>query len=211
MVDTRELIQAVDAASTPARLVETVRELAQVRSEEAIDKLIDVLSYNNPGAAMVAVEGLVQLGDTAVPTILNHIDSYDYGARAWSIRALSRIGNPLALEILIASAEADFALSVRRAAAKGLGSLRWSILESIEAIASARERALGALLKVSARDEEWVVRYAAVVGLEDLAQSEPFYRASILEHFGQRQEQDDDLCVRSRLAKAIAKLQTHPV
>ena len=63
-----------------------VRELAAATDPDAIPTLIKVLAYNNPGAAVAAVDGLVALGSTAVPTLLELIDGYNYGARAWAIR-----------------------------------------------------------------------------------------------------------------------------
>jgi phycocyanobilin lyase beta subunit len=55
---------------------------------------------------------------------------------------------------------------VRRAAARGLGSLDVTALDAAERD-GVRERVLGALA-AGCRDGEWVVRYAVVVGLESL-------------------------------------------
>lgn len=118
-------IAAVDAAASPLALLEAVRGLAAVDDPAAIPTLIRVLGYNNPGAAVAAVAGLVRLGEVAVDPLLNLLDGYNYGARAWGIRALAQIGDPRALETLIPAATSDFALSVRRAATYGLGTLRW--------------------------------------------------------------------------------------
>ncbi|NEO27753.1 MAG: HEAT repeat domain-containing protein, partial [Kamptonema sp. SIO4C4] len=128
MSDLNSYIQAVQAASSPVSLIKAVRQLAQLQNPDAIPMLIEVLGYNNPGAAIAAVEGLVKLGDVAVPVLLENIDGYDYGARAWANRALAEIGHPHALDNLLEAASSDFALSVRRAATKGLGSLQWSKL-----------------------------------------------------------------------------------
>lgn len=167
--------------------------------------LIKVLGFNNPGAAIAAVEGLVQLGDVAVPTLISQLDGYDYGARAWAIRALSRIKHPQALEILLDAATSDFSLSVRRGAAKGLGELRWDELPS-----SARERAQREVfeaLKIVARDEEWIVRYAAIVGLESLARAA--FRLEIQQYLQQRLAVEKDLTARSRLQLALKNILNH--
>jgi HEAT repeat protein len=50
------LIQAVDKADSADELLEAVKALAAVRHEAAIPKLVEVLGYNNPGAAVAAVE-----------------------------------------------------------------------------------------------------------------------------------------------------------
>jgi phycocyanobilin lyase beta subunit len=164
-----KLIQAVEDADSPLKLLRSVQALAAQNHEAAIPVLIRVLGYNNPGAAVAAVEGLVVLGAAAVPALLDHLDGYNYGARAWAIRALSRIGDPRALDTLSAAACQDFALSVRRAAAKGLGSVNWRSLPDLERRQRQQETCT-TLLQVC-KDPEWVVRYAAVVGLESLLQA----------------------------------------
>lgn len=201
----KSLIQAVENASSSEELVKAVWALSRTQSEEAIPMLIKVLGFNNPGAAIAAVEGLVQLGDVAVPTLISQLDGYDYGARAWAIRALSRIKHPQALEILLDAATSDFSLSVRRGAAKGLGELRWDELPS-----SARERAQREVfeaLKIVARDEEWIVRYAAIVGLESLARAA--FRLEIQQYLQQRLAVEKDLTARSRLQLALKNILNH--
>jgi phycocyanobilin lyase beta subunit len=162
------LIQAVNTADSKAGIVMAVRELAAAQDDQAIPTLIEVLGYNNPGAAVAAIEGLVALGSRAVPTLLEQLDSYNYGARAWAIRALALIGDPRALPVLLETANNDFALSVRRAAAKGIGAVDWSQLPEDQRYTSQIE-VLQTLLHTSAQDAEWVVRYAAIVGLQSLA------------------------------------------
>ncbi|ASC70691.1 Phycocyanobilin lyase subunit beta [Halomicronema hongdechloris C2206] len=165
--DLSTLIAAVEQADSATALVGAVRALAMAEHVEAIPTLIEVLGYNNPGAAVAAVDGLVRLDQAAVPALLAHLDGYNYGARAWAIRALALIGDPRALGVLVEAASQDFALSVRRAAAKGLGSLRWQELPP-EQIAPAQTQAFNILLQ-GCNDPEWVVRYAAIVGLQCLA------------------------------------------
>ena len=162
-----DLIQAVETADSKAGIVMAVRELATAREPDAIPTLIKVLGFNNPGAAVAAVDGLVALGSIAVPTLLALIDGYNYGARAWAIRALSLIGDPRALGVLIETAEGDFALSVRRAATKGIGTIDWTLLPDTEA-AAAQAEVMQTLIH-NTSDPEWVVRYAAIVGMESLA------------------------------------------
>jgi phycocyanobilin lyase beta subunit len=199
-----QLIRAVDEADSSAKLVGAVRSLAAARDPAAIPALMSALGYNNPGAAVAAVEGLVALGDVAVEPILAQVDGYNYTARSWALRALAQIADPRALELLLAAAETDFAPSVRRAAARGLGSLRWERMEPSQ-VPIARDRVL-AVLTVNATDLEWVVRYAAIAGLDGLLQSQPLLREQILGVLQERSQQDSDLVVRLRAQWAIERL-----
>lgn len=207
MTEINTLIQAVKQSNSASSLAKAVRELAATRQEAAVPTLVEVLGYNNPGAAVAAVDGLVTLGETAVPYLLNNIDSYDYGARAWAIRALAGVGDPRALDLLLEAAKGDFALSVRRAAAKGLGSLQWSKLP-IEQIQAAQTQ-VSQTLRSIVQDPEWVVRYAAVVGLQLLALSVE-HSDSLLkpieETWRQVAQADSELAVRARAQLALDSL-----
>lgn len=196
----QELIQAVEQANSDERLVESVRTLVACHSEDTIPTLIAVLGYNNPGAALVAVEGLIGMGEPAVMPLLEQLDDYNYGARAYSIRALAAIADPRALDVLVTAAATDFAPSVRRAAAKGLGNLHWYKLTP-EQITEAQAKALQTLLQV-AEDSEWAIRYAAVVGLQGLATSATATTESIQNWFEQMLSSEADSGVRSRVLMA---------
>lgn len=163
------LILAIEKACTPIELIGSAQALADYRSVDAIPALIAVLGYNNPGAAVTAMHGLIALGRVAVEPLLASIDDYNYGARAYSIRALARIGDPRSLDILLQSAETDFAPSVRRAAIKGLGSLRWDWTDwDIDTISQAQARALH-LLESLLDDTDWSMRYAVIAALDKIA------------------------------------------
>lgn len=167
MADAEALIKAVEQADSKGALVVAVRRLSQIRDQVSIPVLIRVLGYNNPGAAVAAVDGLAAIGDPAVPALLDQLDGYNYGARAWAIRAISNIAHPDGLAVLLDALLSDFALSVRRAAAYGLGRLRWELLPQNER-ETGQQRAMDALVG-ALNDDEWVVRYAALVGLQSLA------------------------------------------
>ena len=177
-VETLKLIQAVEEADSSDKLLDAVKALSEAKNNAAIDTLIAALGYNNPGAAVAAVDGLVALGDYSVEPLLEQLDGYNYGARAWSIRALAGIGNPRGLEILLKAAETDFSLSVRRAAARGLGCIRWTKMEA-SLVKENQQRVLQTLLKVC-NDPEWVVRYAAVYALQFLAMSASEYQPDLI-------------------------------
>jgi len=169
---TQKLIHAVEQADSPARLVAAVQALVAAEVEAGISTLIAVLGYNNPTAAVVAVEGLIHLGEVAVQPLIEQLDEYNYGARAYAIRALAAIADPRAIDVLLTAAATDFAPSVRRAATKGLGGLHWNKL-SVEQRSTAAEQALQTLISVS-QDPDWSIRYAAVVGLQALATTSHF-------------------------------------
>lgn len=203
------LIAAVHAADSAVRLTEAVWRLAAARRPEAIPTLIAALGYNNPGAAVAAVEGLIGIGKPAVPALLNELDEHNYTARAWAIRSLAGIGDPLGLTTLLGAATADFAVSVRRAAARGLGKLHWAEFPDSER-EIAQAEALDALLFVC-EDDEWVVRYAAVTGLEALAPAiwqYPAWRLPLRAKLADMTTQDSVGAVRARVALAQQRIQT---
>ena len=180
--DLLPLVAAVDGAHSAESLVQATRALALALAPPtdgssaltpemvtAIRTLVGVMGFNNPGAAVAAVDGLVACGPAAVDPLLEGLDNHNYGARAWAVRALAGIGDGRGLDLLEEALQGDIGPSVRRAAARGLGQLRLETLAP-ESRAPVWERCLGALERGS-QDDEWVVRYAVVVGLESLARS----------------------------------------
>jgi phycocyanobilin lyase subunit beta len=203
-----ELIQAVEQADSSEGLLNAVKALAAADSTEAIPTLITVLGYNNPGAAVAAVDGLIQLGEPAVLPLLEQLDGYNYGARAWAVRAMAGIGDPRGLDILLDAAVNDFALSVRRAAARGLGTIRWQQMPP-QQVEEAQIRVVKALLQAS-QDPEWVVRYAAVGGLQGLVDAattiEPPWLSEVRVRLDEMSDRDETLATRARAMLAQQKL-----
>jgi len=202
IADTQTLIRAVTEADSSARMVSAVQNLVAAKDTTAIPTLIAVFGYNNPAAAVIAVKGLIELGEIAVPQLLEQIDEYNYGARAYSIRSLAGIAHPHALDLLLEAAETDFAPSVRRAAAKGLGYLQWHKLDDSERTTATR-KALSTLFSIT-QDADWAIRYAAVVGLQELAKISSLQQ-EIEAKFSQMHESDDAIAVRARVALAQEK------
>ena len=165
-----EQITALQQADSAQDLLRATQELAASADASAAPVLVEVLGFNNPGAAVAAVEGLISLGTAAVDALLQ-LDPENYGARAWAVRALAGIGDVRGLELLLDALGSDVAASVRRAAAKGLGQLQLDELPPDQQQA-VRRQCLGALLAATS-DGEWVVRYAVAVGLELLAAGLP--------------------------------------
>jgi phycocyanobilin lyase subunit beta len=196
---TNELICGVTEADTPEKLVTAVKNLAVAKDEAAIPTLIAVFGYNNPTAAAIASTALVEMGEVAVPQLLTQIDDYNYGARAYSIRTLAAIADPRALDVLVDAAATDFAPSVRRAAAKGLGNLHWHKLDLPER-QTALTRVWETLLFVS-QDPEWSIRYAAIAGLQGLTKI-PDLQQPIHTRFQEMLDSEPERSVRARILLA---------
>jgi len=205
------LIHAVESADSAAKLVSSVRMLAATADVEAIPSLVSVLGYNNPGAAVAAVEGLIAIGESAVPNLLEQLDQQNYTARSWAIRALAGIGDPRGLVTLLGAATADFAVSVRRAAACGLGTMKWKGFPP-DVLEIAQEEVLEALVFAATQDDEWVVRYSAVVGLQSLAMAvmstAPEWFRQIISQIEAIANSDECLTVRARCIMAQQQLST---
>jgi phycocyanobilin lyase beta subunit len=163
-------IAALQQAGSAMALLEATQELAGCADASAAPVLVEVLGFNNPGAAVAAVDGLISLGTAAVEALLQ-LDPENYGARAWAVRARAGIGDVRGLELLLDALGSDVVASVRRAAAKGLGQLQLSELPPAQQ-QDIQRQCLGALLAATS-DGEWVVRYAVAVGLELLAAGLP--------------------------------------
>ena len=203
-------LQDVEAADSAQSMLDAVEDLAAIKHEGAIDMLIRVLGYNNPGAAVAAVDGLIQIGTPAASALLSQIDGYNYGARAWALRVLAGIGDPRGRDLILETAAEDFSLSVRRAAARGLGKIQWEKLSEQERQAG-QIKARETLLHVASEDVEWVVRYAAVVGLEGLAKAMVIdnkrdLAAPILGGLQDRIDQDEVPTVQARAQWALEKM-----
>jgi phycocyanobilin lyase subunit beta len=206
---TQKLIDKIEIADSANSLVDAVRDLADNATIAATETLIKVLAYNNPGAAVAAVDGLIAIGEPAVQPLLQELDDYNYGARAWAIRALGGIGDPRALEILLEAAAEDFALSVRRGAARGLGIITWQKMAP-EAVLEAQARALDTLIQVC-QDPEWVVRYAAISGLQALGVALKLFQPDLLPKLAniltKMASEESEVAVKARSQYAIQQLQ----
>jgi phycocyanobilin lyase beta subunit len=195
---TQVLIDAVEKADSAQKLFQAVRSLADSGDQGAIPILVKVLGYNNPGASVAAVDGLIKIGEPAVTHLLTNIDDYNYGARAWMIRVFAGVGDPRSLDLLLKTAIEDFSLSVRRAAVKGLGSIRWP-----ENALAEQTRVLDTLI-LACDDGEWVVRYAAIASLQSLAKITPNFQPQIQAKLEQLLVQDSELGIKARVKLALS-------
>jgi phycocyanobilin lyase beta subunit len=157
-----QLATQLEQATSEAELLGAVRALGSLGQVEGIPLLIRAFGFNRPAVGEAALEEVLRFGEAAVQPLLANIDGFDYGARAYSVRALARIGHGDAYPFLVEAIVADFAPSVRRAATRGLGRV------AAQRPLSDQEQALQ-LLRQCLGDADWGVRYAAVAALTDLA------------------------------------------
>jgi phycocyanobilin lyase subunit beta len=201
------LIATLDAADSAQRLLDATVAIAAVQSIEAIPTLVKVLGYNNPGAAVAAVDGLIQLGEPAATALIALLDGYNYGARAWALRALAGIGDPRSFDLVVATAREDFSQSVRRAATRGVGSVQWHQVEDPTQRQSMQHKARQTLMQILQQDHEWVVRYAALTALEQLSRSlDRRSVTDIRDRLASICHEDEALIVRSRAQLAIDRM-----
>jgi phycocyanobilin lyase beta subunit len=201
--------QACSAETLVAATLDLVKisphlPLNSIEQQAAINCLITLLATNNPGAAGIAVGGLIACKRAAVQPILNNLDEHNYGARAWAVRALAQIGDPRGLAVLQRAIEQDIGPSVRCAAAMGLGRIKLAELSPEEKLETMEICLAG--LKLGCADGEWIVRYAAVVGLENFGRtsSSSFAQASFLLLQARSQEGIEEVpVVRLRAAQAL--------
>jgi len=207
-IDIQPWSAAVDTADSVETRVEAVEAIAQTGSVDAQPTLLAELNFNNPGAAVAAVDGFILIGEPAVDPLLDLLNNQNYGARAWALRALAGIGDPKALELLMETAKTDHALSVRRAAARGLGTIRWHLVDPAQ-MTTQQQRVLETLTQV-AQDPEWVVRYAAIAGLQALAESltatQPQGISPLLKTLDALAQDDEEPSVRARAQMAQRQL-----
>ena len=212
------LLGELEQASSSESLVSATRNLAQLcpslvphssDQKATINALMGLLAANNPGAAVAAVEGLIACGKAAVEPLLHNLDEHNYGARAWAVRALASIGDPRGLPVLERAVASDIGPSVRRAAARGLGNLSLASTSASERELLV-ERCLSGLA-MGCADGEWVVRYAAVVGLDHfLRQAAEPWRSQGQNLLVQRSQTDTEDTPAVRLRAQVALEQFDP-
>jgi phycocyanobilin lyase subunit beta len=203
-IQVQEFLKNIENAGNAGELADAVKALAEAQIPETAPNLIRALNYNNPGAAVAAVDGLIGIGKPAVLPLLELLNDDNYGARAWALRALSGIGDPRSLPQLLDTAKNDFALSVRRAAAKGLGGIKWVEMDAADRLLAQQECC--EVLESLCIDPEWVVRYAAISGLESLGVVAQSLIPAMQRRLGKVAQDDVEVAVRSRALLALDRL-----
>ena len=163
----------------------------------AINAFIDSLKHHNPRVSAAAVEVLVESAPVTVqPLIDAFYNSTDQSIQAYIVQTLARIGNPEALDLLVEVVGTEVANhcqgNVRRIAARGLGRIG-STSNNPQIIHRAEQKLIWALLN----PEDWGLRYAAAVALQEIATPD----ANIALH--QALKQEADKIVRSRILAAV--------
>ncbi|GAA6619073.1 HEAT repeat domain-containing protein [Scytonema sp. NUACC26] len=162
-----------------------------------ISALIQALNNNQTHQCLTVVESLVKLAPATVePLISAYHSSTDQGLQANIIQALAQIGDPRAIELLgdvVGTAVANHCQgNVRRIAARGLGKICCTT-DNPTVIQYAVEKLTWALLI----PEDWGLRYAAAVSLQEIATPEAY--SALQMAF----EQETDKVVRSRVNLAL--------
>lgn len=149
-------------ADTATELIEAAEELAGASAEhpQLLPVLVDMLGYNNPVAAHVAMDALVDSGSAAVSSLLIGVAAFNYSVNAYALRTLARIGDPSVASVAAECAFRAPIPNVRRAACRALGALRYQGSEDAS-------KAFIQLILLADRESDWGVRYAATVALEN--------------------------------------------
>lgn len=185
--DLSTLLAQFEQAIETDQQIAAIRALGRTRSPEILPYLIRAFGFNRPAVADAALAEVLRCGSVAVMPLLENIDDYNYGARAYSVRALATLADPRALPYLLQVIRTDFAPSVKRAATRGLG-----------AVALAADPPLHPdvliTLNTCLQDSDWAVRYAAVCALADLqTHPEPEVRRAVAQAIQVAHRDDDPL------------------
>lgn len=146
---------------SPTALIEAAEDIATASATypETLPVLVDMLGFNNPVAARVAIDALVQSGESSVPHLLTGVAAFNYSVNAYALRALARIGDPSVAVVALECAKKGPIPNVRRAACQTLAGLRYKD-------AGEASTAWECLVGLVERESDWGVRYAAIVAME---------------------------------------------
>lgn len=152
---------------SPTELIAAARQIAASSSTlpQTLPVLVDMLGFNNPVAASIAVDALSAAGAPAVPPLLRGVAAFNYAVNAYALRALGRVGDPAVLDVALACASRGPIPNVRRAAVRALAGLRYDNVEDAE-------KAYRQLLRLADAEPDWGVRYAAMAALQAFVMDE---------------------------------------
>lgn len=146
---------------SPTALIEAAEEIAiqAPQHPQTLPVLVDMLGFNNPAAANIAIDALAVAGRDSIPSLLTGVAAFNYSVNAYALRALALIGNPSVADVCLACARKGPIPNVRRAACRALAALKY------DDQAQAEEAYKCAILLADA-EPDWSVRYAAIVALQ---------------------------------------------
>ncbi|OSX77759.1 hypothetical protein BU14_0135s0033 [Porphyra umbilicalis] len=146
---------------SPTALIECAKLIADSHSPAALPVLVDILGYNNPIAAAIAVDALSRPATraAATPLLLQGVAAFNYSVNAYALRALGALRDGGVAGVVGAAATGGPIPNVRRAAAAALA--RLDVGDDVGGV--------WALLRGVAAEEQgdWSVRYAAVAAMEE--------------------------------------------
>jgi bilin biosynthesis PecF protein len=185
--------------------VRSLQAIVELKTEAAIPLLIDALAHHHPAVAAAAVSELVQLAPLSVASLITAYQAtQDQGVQAQIIQVLAQIGNPKAVNLLaevVGVAVANHCQgNIRRVAARGLGRIA-SVASDARIVSCVMEKLTWALRT----PEDWALRYAAVVSLQEIASDSA---VSILQG---ALTQEQDQVVQTRIKIALAQLNAKAV
>lgn len=146
---------------SPTDFIAAAKEIAENTPQypAVLPVLVDMLGFNNPVAAGLAIEALARADRFAVPVLLTGVAAFNYAVNAYALRALARIGDPTTMDVCTACAVRGPIPNVRRAACRALGALHFeNVTDATTAFTT--------LVALADGEPDWGVRYAAIVALE---------------------------------------------
>lgn len=195
-------IEQLQRATTPQEIVWLMQQLIDDRTETTIapliSTLIQTLQHHHPAVIAAAINHLVQLATVAVEPLLAAFQACrDQSVQAAIVQTLAKIGDDRATDLLLEVVGVEVANhcqgSVRRIAARGLGQIG----------KTTSDRALVPLIVnkltwIAHHAEDWALRYAAVVSLQEIGTTEAIavIKQALL--------QESDVVVQGRMAAALA-------
>lgn len=163
-----ERIQYVQQGpDSPTELISAAEQIAASSQEnpQILPVLVDMLGYNNPVAANIAIDALVAGKDASIPSLLTGVAAFNYSVNAYALRALARIADPTVLGVCLACARDGPIPNVRRAACRALAGLQYETTEDAHS-------AYRCLLALADQEPDWGVRYASLAALESFASTD---------------------------------------
>ncbi|PPS43217.1 HEAT repeat domain-containing protein [Chroococcidiopsis sp. TS-821] len=189
MSELDSLLTRLRCATTPSETARSLQAIIELKTEAAIPLLIDALAHHHPAVAAAAVSSLI----TAYQA------TQDQAVQAQIIRILAQIGDPKAVNLLaevVGVAVANHCQgNVRRVAARGLGRIA-SVASNAQIVGCVVDKLTWALKN----PEDWALRYAAVVSLQEIASDSA---VSILQ---EALTQEQDRVVQTRIKIALTQL-----
>ncbi|KAA8497075.1 Phycocyanobilin lyase subunit beta [Porphyridium purpureum] len=187
---------------SPTALIDAAHAIAACRISSTLPVMVDMLGFNNPIAANIAIDALVRGGKDSVEFLLKGVGAFNYAVNAYALRALGRIGDPAVVDVCMECARGGPIPNVRRAACNALGQLLYN--DQADCTGAVE------LLLLLLQDPDWSVRYASVSALHQFKQWQMIEDVipSIRARLEQVASQDSDRAVKARAHVALERYAT---